>query len=435
MLGFVGGDASKGYADFCVVDGRGQILAELVLDDTAAGHQSLRGLLAEMIAGGKATAFVGGLESSGGVERNWLCSLRKAAEVDQVVQLNPLLVKHHRERKLHRSVTDKSSARTIAEVLRTLDLNRRAETSPELEEARRLSQHIHAMTAHCGRLKTELQGLLVNSHPELVRHCRNGLPKWILCLLTLCPTSDRLAAANPNELAEIRYITSEKAHALVSEARKSVRSATGPLTELLVLSLVSQIKQLTKDMNGLQERLSAAFKDDRTTRILTSVPGIALKTAQGLSLAYGNFARFHSEAAIIAYAGLDARVHQSGDVEKHQGISRRGRSSIRRLMFFPAMAAIRTEPRFRTFYDGLVARGKPTRVAMVAVMAKLLRVAYACVLKDQPYDANYVTNPTIGSAPYAKRSTLTSLTAPTSRRETKRRKKAAASAHHEVKPH
>ena len=435
MLGFVGGDASKGYADFCILDGRGQVLAELPLDDTAAGHQALRSLLAQLIAEKKATAFVAGLESSGGVERNWLCSLRKAAEVDQVVQLNPLLVKHQRERKLHRSVTDKSSARTIADVLRTLDLNRRAETPPELEEARRLSQHIVALSKHCGRLKSELQGLLVNSHPELVRHCRNGLPKWLLRVLLLCPTNDRLATIKPEELAGIRYLTTEKARTIVREAGNSVCSVRGQLTEVLILSLVRQINQLNEDVDGLQERLDAAFGEDQVTRILTSVPGIGAKTAQGLCLAYGDFFKFHSEAAIIAYAGLDARVHQSGDVERHHGISRRGRSSIRRMMFFPAMAAIRSEPRFKTFYNGLVARGKPTRVAMVAVMAKLLRVAYACVLKNRPYDANYLRNAPPGPATNLKRSTLTSLAAPTSRREANRRKKAAASAHHEVKPH
>lgn len=434
MIGYVGGDASKGYADFCVVGPGGKSLAKFKADDNWEGHQALHSLLAHLVRDGKASSFVVGLESSGGVERNWLHSLRKAGPaVSQVVHLNPLLVKNHRERKLHRTITDASSAHTIAEVLRTFDSMSQS-VPPEQEEARRLSRHVDGLVDQAARLRGELQGVLVNTHPELVQFCRGNIPAWILSLLQQFPTNAHLAEAQVEDLLAIRYFKPVRASAVIEGAKRSVCSSVGPLTATLVLSLVRQIKLLDDEIAVLKQPLDAALPADGVTELLLSIPGIGAATARGLRLVYGDFSSFRSEQAVVAFAGLDPRIHQSGDSEKHSGISRRGHASVRRLLYFAAVTAVRRDLRFKGFYNRLVGRGKPPMVGIVAVMVKLLRIAYACVLKGVAYDKNYVVE-----APREVQSKIaegppSSLAAPISRQEARRRKKAAAAAQCEVKP-
>ena len=423
---FIGGDASKGYADFCCVDEAGKVLWRAKLDDTYEGHLLLIGRLREHYTGG--VVYVG-LESSGGVERNWLRDLRDLAKGElpglKVLQVNPLSVKSFRKIRLHEAVTDPSSALAIANYLRFSRLDSQV-SDPGVEEAKRLENYIAGQVKHCGGLKTQLQGLLVNSHPELVRYCRQGLPGWVLDLLSRYSTNTELASASIDDLVQIPFITEKRARSLVQTANQSVASAAGVATSKLVLSLVAEISRLENDVQALRESLHSLFVGDQAVAIWNSLTGIGIVTAVYLRLLLGDCSRIHSEAAAVALVGLDPRIHNSGDEQQKLKISRFGDSRARALLFNCAMAAIRDKGRFQAFYGRLLAKGKPKMVAIVAVMAKLIKVGYACQLKKSPYEPNYPL-PEIGMSPKPRATMpdLVSLQAPISRREALRRKNAA----------
>src|SRR5213079_3132171 len=107
-----------------------------------------------------------------------------------------------------------------------------------------------------------------------------------------------------------------------------------------------------------------------------------------LRLEYVSMTRFHSDNAVVAFAGLDPRSHQSGDTETQHGISHRGRSAIRAQLYMAALTAIQHNPVIRAFYLHLCAQGKEHLTAVTACMAKMLRLAYACMITDQPFDAD-----------------------------------------------
>ena len=437
MLLYLGVDASKGYSDFCFCDQSGQILERFSADDTRAGHKCVRERILAYLESGF-TQCLAGLESSGGVEKNWLHSLRIWGTdlALKALHLNPLLVKNHRDRKLHHSVTDSFSAKVIADLLRYLpEGSGETEIDPGLAEARRLEQHLSGLIERCGALKAELQGLLVTSHPELVKYGRDGFTNWFLELLSKYPTNDAIARSSPKKLSKICYLSLATATEIWGAAKESVSSAQGQMTALLIKSTVNEIRNLNAAIKNLQVSLESFFKNDKTVEVLCSVPGIGLRTAILLRLYYGDFTSFHSEAAVVAYAGLDPSYHYSGDGAHHYKISRRGHARIRGALYMPTLTVLRCDSRLKAFYDRLVERGKPSKSARTAVMAKLLRIAYACVLKGQLYDPKYVVREqtkTSGPVTTCKKSTDTS--APVSWREAKRRKERAAAAANEVKP-
>lgn len=117
---YLGGDVSKGYCDFILLDQSHRIVERnFQLDDTAQGHKVLTmKLISFLKENPQATLYVG-FESTGGYENNWLHSLSKlSADYNvKVARLNSLGVSHHHKASLKRNSTDPISAMNIAEYL------------------------------------------------------------------------------------------------------------------------------------------------------------------------------------------------------------------------------------------------------------------------------------------------------------------------------
>lgn len=120
---------------------------------------------------------------------------------------------------------------------------------------------------------------------------------------------------------------------------------------------------------------------------LTSVGGIAAKSAIALMGELMALPEGMSVREWVAHAGLDVRQHRSGDsVQARPRISKVGNRNVRRALYMPAQVAIQREPHVRAFYEGLLERGKPKMVAVVAVMRKLLHAIYGMLKHDADFD-------------------------------------------------
>lgn len=96
----------------------------------------------------------------------------------------------------------------------------------------------------------------------------------------------------------------------------------------------------------------------------------------------------------------------------------------------PTLAAIRFNPTIRDFYSRLITAGKPEKVAIIACMRKLIHIVYACWITGRPFNQDYQvkkqnqpTKKLSSMQPLA--DVITSLAAPISNKEAKRRKAAA----------
>lgn len=154
----------------------------------------------------------------------------------------------------------------------------------------------------------------------------------------------------------------------------------------LVSEIQSSIVHLKKELESLaQETAPEAYQN------LLSIPGVGPGTAGVLLAHYGCFEEFERAGQVVAYAGLNPSVYQSGtSVKGRGGISKRGHASIRRSLYMAALSAIRYNPLCKCVYERLISKGKPKRVALLAVAHKLLRIAFGVVKRGQPFDPNYV---------------------------------------------
>jgi transposase len=429
---YLGADVSKGYADFCFLSESGSRLPfGKRWDDTSAGHAAVSQTLERLRAAHPNLQFTIGVEASGGLERNWLHLFRRlAGSEDQVFQLNPLVVKRFRERHLHQNVTDQTSAADLADYLR--EGRRRADRpyEPELQGARTLFSALQNQIKRSASIQNELHNLLPVVQPELVQYCRHGFPAWVLAVLHRYPLASQLARARVKTLTALPYVSAKRAEALVAAAKQSVASLTDAETALVIQDLVREFQRLEATIARGKQVLEQRLKDDPEVRRMLSIPGIGATTACCLRLEAGSLTRFHSANALVAFAGLDPQNHQSGDTQRRGGISHRGNSALRATLHMAVLTGIRCNPVLRAFYQRLRSQGKAHLTATTACMAKLLRIAYACVLKDEDFDperqeATRQKHQQTAETRQATTAAPVCLSAPITRREAKKRKLAA----------
>jgi transposase len=120
--------------------------------------------------------------------------------------------------------------------------------------------------------------------------------------------------------------------------------------------------------------------------LLKSIPGIGPITAASFISEVGDINRFKKPEQLVAYAGIDPRVHQSGVSVNGKGyISKRGNKILRTRLFNAASVAVLHENLFKTFFQKKRGEGKPYRVALVATMRKMTHVIHAVWTRGTPF--------------------------------------------------
>ena len=397
MTIYLGSDVSKGYADFCFTGPDGDLLHQCRLDDTAEGHEQLEDLVEEMVEidDEDEVSIEVAVEATGGLERNWLRRLKLLGEqLDLTVyQVNPFVLRRFTDAQLHANKTDPLSAQALATYLRHgMGPEHALSGNGPDTGLRTLERKTLKKTDQIAELKTELKNLLQVAHPELVQYARSAeIPQWLLSLLSQYPTADQVAEASVEELAEIPYLSTERAEQIIEAASTSVASRTDSDTALPLEMTVEDLMRLSQQVDRLKERLWDKVASEEGPQILRSIRGIGEWSATVLYCEIGSLHRFPSATQLVAYAGLDSQREYSGDLELDRPISKRGNARIRRILYNCVQVALQenVNPPIRNFYDRLRDRGKHHMTAMTACMRKLLSIIFGCWSKGERFDPGY----------------------------------------------
>jgi transposase len=201
------------------------------------------------------------------------------------------------------------------------------------------------------------------------------------------PTTVRpLPAPEIQEFQELCDRRSQLVRILAAE--KNHRHASGGSSPKVLKSIDGHIAYLQKQIKALEDRLNRFVESCDAFRakdeILQSVPGFGPQVSRTL-LAYLPELGQGSRQTISALVGLAPYNDDSG-LESHPRHIRGGRSKVRTALYQAAVVAIRYCAEMKDFYIRLKARGKATKVALVAVARKLLVLANALVRSMKPYE-------------------------------------------------
>ncbi|MGH2623353.1 MAG: IS110 family transposase [Sphingobacterium sp.] len=147
-----------------------------------------------------------------------------------------------------------------------------------------------------------------------------------------------------------------------------------------------KIKEKEKEINQL---INQEYKDLMNN--LTSIPRIGKRSATLMIINTRGFQDFQSHKQLISYFGLSPQIFESGTSVKGKAkICKMGMSQVRKTLYMDALSAILYNKACKGLYDRLRANGKHTRVALIAVVNKMIKQAFAIAKSNRPYQVDYV---------------------------------------------
>jgi transposase len=385
---YLGIDVSKGYADFVIVDKQKQpVVKNFQLDDTFDGHSHLYQILGLFFTEHRNSTVYCAVESTGGYENNWYNALTKfqASLNIKVARLNPAAVFNNSKAGLKRNTTDKISAQNVAEYLVSHPEKVVYQQHDQMASLRKQWGFIQMLTKQCTQLLNQINNLLYTANPELLLFCRDGMPIWVLKLLLKYPTSGQLKKARAKTLTKIPYVTMPRAQQLIANAKRSVASATDPITAQLIGATARQILHLKKTI-ATQDKLMAADCDLPEVDLLKTFIGIGDASAIGLILEIQSVARFPKAKNLASFWGLHPVYKISGDGSGGFKMSKKGRKQPRKILFTVTLTATEHNPVIKELFQYQLARGKEKMDAIGICMHKILRIIYGMLKNKTAFD-------------------------------------------------
>lgn len=177
--------------------------------------------------------------------------------------------------------------------------------------------------------------------------------------------------------------TNNRLHALNYDAR----------ADKLVIEDLQNMKQIYQQKIEKFKQEICTLSDDEMQGIsqnLQTITGIGSTSANALVIATNGFKDFDNPKQLAKFFGLIGRSKESGSsVHRKSGILKTGQSSLRAILYMAASSARRFNSSCKELYERLRAKGKCHKVAIIAVVHKLIRIAFAIVKNNTSFDPNW----------------------------------------------
>ncbi len=313
--------------------------------------------------------------------------------------VNPMLVHDYKNNNFRRVKTDKKDCIKLANYGLDcwLDLPRYI---PE-EEVRLLLKFCfresQKLTNELTMSKNNLISLLDNVFPGVNRLFTSpirddGREKWVdfvdtfwhcQCVSSLSPkafTTKYQKWCSKNGY----HFSSDKALEIHAYARSQVSVLSkSDATKALIKQTVWQLKATSSSLAAMKKQMQNLASLLPEYPVVMQMYGVGPSLGPQLMAEIGDVRRFHSKKALVAFAGIDAPPHQSGQYDpSSRRITKRGSPSLRKALFLVMSVILQTKPEDEPIYqfmDKKRAEGKPYKVYMMASANKFLRIYYASV--------------------------------------------------------
>jgi len=439
---FMGIDVSKGYADFIILDRNKYIIVDdFQLDDTFDGHNRLFKILSDVLSNNDNTTLYCAVESTGGLENNWLNLLYRLKDVLNIkaARINPIGPVALKKAAMKRNGTDAISAYSIADYMISYPNKISYNFQDPYVVLRKQYNMIEMFKKQSTQLLNQLQNSLYFSMPFLLPYCKHGIPNWVLLLLSDYTSANKISRARISSIARIKYISLKRAEDIIQKAKQNVGAQTDENMADIIKTIVTQIIHLKKLIEQNKKSM-IEHCDLPEIEILTSFKSIGKYSAIGLLLNIVSIERFPSAKHLASYFGLHPVYKDSGDVSGGYRMSKAGRAVPRQILFMVARNAIIYNPLIKDVYIEHLKRGKAKMSAIGACMHKILRIVYGMLKNNTPFDPNidkrnrnkiHMGNSKKKADNNKRRYQPIDADAPISRRQTKKRKENQPQAVHD----
>ena len=349
------------------------------------------------------------MESTGHYHKILFHSLCKSGF--EVSIINPIQTDSIKNIGIRKVKNDKVDARKIALLYRFQELEATNIPNENIECLRNLCRQYYKLSDELTAYKNRLIGIVDQLMLNFKDVFSSIFSKAAIAVLEKYPTPDHILKANKRELISLIQKSSRRSlewsttkyELLISKAKEFAPLSIHNSSNIAMLGIyISMIKTLEENLGKVLDTIRSLINEDRakdvpilalTIELLQSIPGIGLLTAATILAEIGDFSAFSKPGKLVAYFGIDPSVMQSGEFTGTRNkMSKRGSRLLRRVLFTTALANIRTKrnkqacnPVLLEFYKQKC-QSKPKKVALGAVMRKIVCIIFAVLRDRKPYE-------------------------------------------------
>ena len=382
MIYYVGIDISKYKHDFCIISNTGEVIVEnSSFENNKKGFQSL---LEQLKPYDKSQVHIA-FEATGHYSMN--LELFLIDKEFSFMKINPLIIKQFlKTRSLRRTKTDKADALNIAEYLMSVPYKPNSLLLYHIYSLKSLCRTREQLIKERSKFAVLLTNELDKSFPELKPFFNNIISSTLLFILDKYKNPSHIALMKDYD--SIRCISRGKfTYAKFAKLKELAKNTVGyhdDNTDLLISTYVSLYNYFNDKIVPIDKQISTIIKELNPS--ILSIPGIGEISAASIISEYGDISCFSSPAKMLAFAGLEPSINQSGTLESNGKMVKHGSGHLRYVLMNTSLTLLKFNPIFYDFYLKKRSEGKPHRVALSHVCKKLVRLIYTLETKHVDFD-------------------------------------------------
>ena len=384
----VGIDIGKNHHEASIVSPEGkQIGRSLRFATTHKGADSLMSFIFKNIGN---SPCVFGMEATG---HYWypIYSFLKAKGYTIYV-INPIQSDSLRKMYIRQTKNDSIDSFLIAEVIRFGQFGTTSMADENILAMRQLCRYRDSVISSRTEIKLRIGTIMEQIFPEYEKQFSSLWVSTSIGILEKYLTPENIENAPIDELFEI---IKDKSHNRLTRAKAiSIKEAAADTFGIKIAqdAFSFQLKQLIDRMNFLDKQIEALDCQileyyEKFDCYLHTIPGIGMIAAATILAEIGDINRFKSSSALVAFAGIDPTVRQSGEFSStHNHMSKRGSPYLRHAIFLAATTCSFHNSPLNAYYKKKRDQGKHHLTATGAVARKLTTVIYAVLRDSKPYE-------------------------------------------------
>ena len=384
----VGIDIGKNHHEASIVSPEGkQIGRSLRFATTHKGADSLMSFIFKNIGN---SPCVFGMEATG---HYWypIYSFLKAKGYTIYV-INPIQSDSLRKMYIRQTKNDSIDSFLIAEVIRFGQFGTTSMADENILAMRQLCRYRDSVISSRTEIKLRIGTIMEQIFPEYEKQFSSLWMSTSMGILEKYLTPENIENTPIDELFEI---IKDKSHNRLTKAKAiSIKEAAADTFGIKIAqdAFSFQLKQLIDRMNFLDKQIEALDIEimkyyEQFDCYLHTIPGIGIIGAATILAEIGDISRFKNSSALVAFAGIDPTVRQSGEFNStHNHMSKRGSPYLRHAIFLAATTCSFHNSPLNAYYKKKRDQGKHHLTATGAVARKLTTVIYAVLRDSKPYE-------------------------------------------------
>lgn len=307
-----------------------------------------------------------------------------------VGMINPLQTCALRKTRIRNTKNDKIDSMVICEAL-SLNMHKLLSKHENMDELYELCKIYNDIMTKRSRAKIQLVTYIDKIFPELAKFFKGNLHiNTSYEVLKKYTTPFKIVKARIDSLTNLMTSAShgryKKVKALeLKELASNTVGIENSSIEFKILLVIEQIELYTKQLEEIKEQI--VLRVDSLDSPIMSIPGIGHLQAATILSSIKDITLFSKPCKVLAFAGLDPTVRQSGNFNaRSTRMSKRGSSALRYSLIMSSMNVVKNNKTFNDYYELKRSEGKSHYNALGHVSHKLIRVIYKLLTENIKFE-------------------------------------------------